>query len=99
LLVPTTARATSGSISKQETDRAVSNLRAQKASVEANSANVKRLEDLQSFEKVYEPFDGVIMVRSTDIGALINAGAGTPAQELFHMAPITRLRLLDGPRN
>ena len=84
---------TSGSVSKQETDQAVSNLRAQKAAVEANSANVHRLEDLQSFEKVYAPFDGVITVRSTDIGALINAGAGTPAQELFHMASIAKLRL------
>ncbi len=84
---------TSGSVSKQETDQAVSNLRAQKAAVEANSANVHRLEDLQSFEKVYAPFDGVITVRSTDIGALINAGAGTPTQELFHMASIAKLRL------
>jgi len=84
---------TSGSVSKQETDQAVSNLLAQKAAVEANSANVKRLEDLQAFEKVYAPFDGVITVRSTDIGALINAGAGTPAQELFHLASIAKLRL------
>jgi RND family efflux transporter MFP subunit len=83
----------SGSVSKQETDQAVSNLRAQKAAVEASSANVHRLEDLQSFEKVYAPFDGVITVRSTDIGALINAGAGTPAQELFRMASLTKLRL------
>jgi RND family efflux transporter MFP subunit len=80
---------TSGSVSKQETDQAVSNLRAQKAAVEANSANVDRLEDLQSFEKVYAPFDGVITARSTDVGYLINAGAGTPIQELFHMAAIT----------
>jgi RND family efflux transporter MFP subunit len=84
---------TSGSVSKQETDQAVSNLRAQKAVVEANTANVRRLEELQSFEKVYAPFDGVITVRSTDVGYLINAGAGTPAQELFHMAAIGKLRL------
>jgi RND family efflux transporter MFP subunit len=83
----------SGSVSKQETDQAVSNLRAQKAAVESNSANVHRLEDLQSFEKVYAPFDGVITARSTDIGALINAGAGTPSQELFHMVSIAELRL------
>jgi multidrug resistance efflux pump len=38
------------------------------------------LEDLQSFEKVYAPFDGVITARNTDIGDLINAGAGTAAQ-------------------
>jgi RND family efflux transporter MFP subunit len=84
---------TSGSVSKQETDQAVSNLKAQKAAVEANSANVNRLEDLQSFEKVYAPFDGVITARSTDVGYLINAGAGTPIQELFHMAAINKLRL------
>jgi RND family efflux transporter MFP subunit len=84
---------TSGSVSKQETDQAVSNLRAQKAAVESNSANVHRLEDLQSFEKVYAPFDGVVTARSTDIGALINAGAGTPTQELFHMVSIAKLRL------
>jgi RND family efflux transporter MFP subunit len=83
----------SGSVSKQETDQAVGNLRAQKAAVEANSANVDRLQDLQSFEKVYAPFDGVITARSTDVGYLINAGAGTPAQELFHMASIAKLRL------
>lgn len=84
---------TSGSVSKQETDQAVSNLKAQKAAVEANGANVHRLEDLQSFEKVYAPFDGVITARSTDVGYLINAGAGTPVQELFHMAAINKLRL------
>jgi RND family efflux transporter MFP subunit len=84
---------TSGSVSKQETDQAVSNLKAQKAAVEANSANVSRLEDLQSFEKVYAPFDGVITARSTDVGYLINAGAGTPVQELFHMAAIGKLRV------
>ena len=84
---------TSGSVSKQETDQAVGNLKAQKAAVEANSANVNRLEDLQSFEKVYAPFEGVITARSTDVGYLINAGAGTPIQELFHMAAIHKLRL------
>jgi RND family efflux transporter MFP subunit len=83
----------SGSVSKQETDQAVSNLRAQKATVESNNANVHRLEDLQSFEKVYAPFDGVITARNTDIGDLINAGSGTPTRELFHLAAIDKLRL------
>ena len=84
---------TSGSVTKQENDQAVRNLKAQKAAVEANSANVQRLEDLQSFEKVYAPFDGVMTARNTDVGYLINAGAGTPTQELFHMAAIDKLRL------
>ena len=83
----------SGSVSKQETDQAVSNLRAQKATVESNNANVHRLEDLQSFEKVFAPFDGVITARNTDIGDLINAGSGTPTRELFHLAAIDKLRL------
>jgi RND family efflux transporter MFP subunit len=83
----------SGSVSKQETDQAVSNLRAQKAAVDSNSANVHRLQDLQSFEKVYAPFDGVITARSTDIGDLINAGSGTAVRELFHMAAIDKLRV------
>jgi RND family efflux transporter MFP subunit len=48
---------------------------------------------LQSFEKVYAPFAGVITARNTDIGALINAGAGGVPQELFHMAAVNRLRV------
>lgn len=63
------------SVSQQETDQAVSNFNAQKATVEANAANVRRLEELQSFQKIYAPFDGVITARNTDIGALIDAGA------------------------
>src|SRR5216683_4618409 len=63
------------SVSKQETDQALGNLAAQKATVDSNFANVARLEQLQSFEKVYAPFDGVITARNTDLGALIDAGA------------------------
>ena len=83
----------SNSVSKQETDQAVANMAAQKATVDANSANVRRLEQLQSFEKVYAPFDGVITARNTDIGALIDAGAGGQSKELFHLAAIGTLRV------
>jgi RND family efflux transporter MFP subunit len=55
--------------------------------------NVKRLEQLQSFEKVYAPFDGVITARHTDVGYLINSGNAGPAQELFRMAAIQNLRV------
>ncbi len=78
----------SGSVSKQETDQAVSDLHAKKAVVDSTGANVHRLEDLQSFEKIYAPFDGVITARSTDIGALIDAGAPPQSRELFHLAAI-----------
>ncbi len=82
-----------GSVSQQETDQAVSNLSAVKAAVESSSANVRRLEQLQSFEKIYAPFVGIVTARNTDIGALIDAGASTQPKELFHMAAIRTLRL------
>jgi RND family efflux transporter MFP subunit len=83
----------SNSVSKQETDQAVQDLSARQASVDSMTANVHRLEQLQSFEKVYAPFSGVVTARNTDIGALINAGAGGPPQELFHMAAVNKLRV------
>jgi RND family efflux transporter MFP subunit len=87
------------SVSKQETDQAVQDLSARQATVESMNADVQRLEQLQSYEKVYAPFSGVITARNTDIGALINAGAGGSQgqalvpQELFHMAAVNRLRI------
>jgi RND family efflux transporter MFP subunit len=80
------------SVSTQERDNAVNANAANKATVESNQANVARLEQLQSFEKVYAPFDGVITARSTDVGALIDAGANAP-RELFHIAAINKLRV------
>ncbi len=81
------------SVSKQETDVAVSTFNAMKATVASNQSNVRRLEELQGFQKIYAPFDGVITARNVDIGALINSGASTPAQELFHLAAIQTLRV------
>ena len=80
------------SISTQERDNAVNGYAANKATVQSNQANVARLEQLQSYEKVYAPFDGIITARETDIGALIDAGANAP-KELFHIASITKLRV------
>src|SRR3989454_894222 len=81
------------SVSQQETDQFVGSYHAMQATVDANAANVRRLEELQSFEKIYVPFDGVITARVTDIGALINAGASGPAQEVFRLAAINTLRV------
>ncbi len=62
--------------------------------MDSAAANVKRLEDLQSYEKVYAPFDGVITARNTDIGALINAGSGSSnGKELFHISATNQLRV------
>jgi RND family efflux transporter MFP subunit len=80
------------SVSTQERDNAVNAYAANKATVDSNQANVTRLQQLQSFERVYAPFDGVITARSTDIGALIDAGANAP-KELFHIAAISKLRI------
>jgi RND family efflux transporter MFP subunit len=82
------------SVSKQDTDNAVGDLAAKQATVQSSQANVKRLEELQSFEKIYAPFDGVITARNTDIGALIDSGSsGGTRTELFHIAQPDKLRV------
>ena len=80
-------------VSRQETDEKVSDYNAKRAVVDSNSANVKRLEDLQSFQRITAPFDGVITARNTDLGALIDAGAGAQARELFRLASTSKLRV------
>ncbi len=86
----------SDSVSKQETDVAVSGAAAKRAAVEAAEANVRRLEQLQSFEKIYAPYSGIVTQRNTDIGDLINSGSSTTsntAKELFHIASVNELRI------
>jgi RND family efflux transporter MFP subunit len=83
----------SGWVSTQDRDNSAGALAADQATVQSNEANVARLEQLQSFEKVMAPFDGVITSRNTDVGALIAADANTPAKELFHLAAIDTLRV------
>ena len=85
--------AKSQAVSKQDVDNAVGDFEARKAMVSSAQSNVKRLEQLQSFEKIYAPFDGVITARNTDIGHLINSGAGGPATELFHIATTRTVRV------
>jgi len=82
------------SVSKQDTDNATGDLAAKQATVQSSQANVKRLEELQSFESIYAPFDGVITARNTDIGALIDSGSsGGTRTELFHIAQPDKLRV------
>ena len=81
-------------VSKQEADQAFSNLNAQSAALGSAQANLRRLQQLQGFEKVYAPFDGVITARNIDVGSLIQAGdSNSPKAELFHMAATDKLRL------
>ncbi len=84
----------SDSVAQQDTDNAVGSYNADKAIVAADEANVRQLEQLQSFERIYAPFDGVITVRNTDIGALINSGsAGGSQTALFQVAQAGTLRV------
>jgi RND family efflux transporter MFP subunit len=81
-------------VSQQDTDNALSDLAAKNTAVKSSQANVDRLKQLVSFEKVYAPFDGVVTARNTDIGQLIDSGAaGGQARSLFQMAAINSLRV------
>ncbi|MDR3476460.1 MAG: efflux RND transporter periplasmic adaptor subunit [Gammaproteobacteria bacterium] len=81
------------SVSKQETDEKISSAKALQAAVNAARANRDRLRELVSFERVISPFDGVITSRTTDIGALINAGSSSTARPLFRIAQANPLRI------
>jgi RND family efflux transporter MFP subunit len=83
----------SNSVSTQERDNAAGAYAADRAIVTSRQADVARLEELQSYEKIYAPFDGVITARNTDIGDLISAGAGTRNSELFRMQATGTLRI------
>lgn len=80
-------------IARQDVDNAAGALEADKAAVASQNANVGRLEQMVAFEKVTAPFEGVITARNTDIGALINAGNGGTAQDLFRIASTDKLRV------
>jgi RND family efflux transporter MFP subunit len=80
----------SNAVSRQDTDTYVNQAAATAAAVRSAQANVQRLRELQSFEKIYAPFDGVVTARNVDIGQLIDPGAG---KELFHMQAIQTLRV------
>jgi RND family efflux transporter MFP subunit len=81
-------------VSQQEADQTRANYIAAQAAVDASRANVRRLEQLQGYERIIAPFDGVITARNTDIGDLIDAGSGsTSPRELFHMDATGSLRV------
>jgi RND family efflux transporter MFP subunit len=96
-----------GVVSRQDNDQYQAQYQAQTANVEAlkkavaaargniasAEANLARLKDLQGYETIKAPFDGVITARNTDIGALVNSGTTGMAQELFHIAAIAQLRV------
>jgi RND family efflux transporter MFP subunit len=80
----------SDAVSQQDTDTFVNQAAATAAAVRSAQANVQRLRELQSFEKIYAPFDGVVTARTIDTGQLIDPGAG---KELFRLQAIQTLRV------
>jgi RND family efflux transporter MFP subunit len=96
-----------GAVSRQENDQYQSQLQSQEANlrslekaiavsrnnVSAMEADLARLKELRNYKQVKAPFAGVITARNTDVGSLINAGNGGPAQELFHLAATSPLRV------
>lgn len=81
------------SVSQQEADQQASSYTQAQANLEAADANVRRLEQLESFKNVYAPFTGVLTRRTVDPGALINSGAQAVGKELFDIARVDPLRV------
>jgi RND family efflux transporter MFP subunit len=80
----------SNAVSRQDTENFTTQAAATNTQVKSALANVQRLEQLVSFEKIYAPFDGVVTARGVDIGQLIDAGAN---KELFHLSDEHILRV------
>jgi RND family efflux transporter MFP subunit len=80
----------SNAVSKFDTDTYVTAALAAETAVKSAQANVQRLKELQVFEKLYAPFDGVVTARDVDTGQLISQ---TGTTELFHMQALSPLRV------
>jgi len=83
----------SDSVSQQEADQQASGYQQAQANLAAADANVRRLEQLESFKNVYAPFSGVLTRRNVDPGVLINSGAGLTGKELFDIARVDPIRV------
>jgi RND family efflux transporter MFP subunit len=83
---------TSGAVSKQDLDKRSADSANQAGLVKSAQANLDRLRVLEKFKRIVAPFDGLVTVRTTDVGALINAGSGGGGPALFVVADTTRLR-------
>ena len=83
----------SDSVSRQEADEKTNDLATKQAMVNAAQANVDRFLATKNFTRIVAPFDGTVTARSTDVGALINAGGGGAGQELFVVSDTRKLRV------
>ena len=79
-------------VSMQEIDERTADLSNKNAAVNSSQANVERLEALSGYKKITVPFDGIVTARTTDVGALINAGGGS-GPPMFVISDIRKLRV------
>jgi RND family efflux transporter MFP subunit len=81
----------SGAVSKQDLDQRAADAANKQGLVKSAQANLDRLRVLEMYKRIVAPFDGLVTVRNTDVGALINAGSGGgPA--LFVVSDVSKLR-------
>jgi RND family efflux transporter MFP subunit len=81
-------------VSRQEVDEKQGDYMSKKSNVQALQASVERQQALKRYTQLVAPFDGVVTARNTDVGALVNAGAGGSAgSELFVVSDLRRLRV------
>jgi RND family efflux transporter MFP subunit len=78
-------------VSQEIADQTAADAEAKKAVMDANEANVRQLEAMQSFKQIVAPFEGLVTARNTDIGALINSGSA--GQALFEVSDLHRVRI------
>jgi RND family efflux transporter MFP subunit len=78
-------------VAQQLADQTTADAAAKKAVVDANEANVKQLEAMQSFKTLAAPFDGVVTARNVELGMLINSGGS--GQPLFEVSDLHRVRI------
>ncbi|MGA2944029.1 MAG: efflux RND transporter periplasmic adaptor subunit [Xanthobacteraceae bacterium] len=81
----------SGAVSKQDLDQRGADAANKEGLMKSAQANLDRLRVLEGYKRITAPFDGLVTARTTDIGALINAGGGGPP--LFVVSDTSRLRL------
>jgi RND family efflux transporter MFP subunit len=80
-------------VTQEQLDQFHSAAEQAKANVASAAAAADRLKTLTSFERIIAPFDGVVTVRTYDVGALISASNIGPGQEMFDVAEDDMLRV------
>jgi RND family efflux transporter MFP subunit len=78
-------------VAQQLADQTAADAAAKKAVVDANEANVRQLEAMQSFKTLAAPFDGIVTARNVELGALISSGGS--GQPLFEVSDLHRVRI------